>query len=375
MDIEIIRRISLAKHLYELAVSSLRSNSDTYLFSAVNLLQDSVEAFLIALADHVNAAVDQNTKFDKYFVLIDEKIAPRELPFKSKLLWLNRIRVNSKHYGIQPARDECNRLAIAVHEFFDEVSSEHLGASFSTISAIDLLNDGETKLSLLQAKADLDKGDIEHCATNCRKAIFLEIEKEYDIAAYKDGKPLGFARVLTHAPFFALNQEYIDKNVMNPTDYIVYDHSHISQQLLTYGVDNTAFWNVWRLTPEVYKNKQGVWIVKHEFAKLDKKLLSETIEYIYSTTVDIILAIHRTRQAIKGPAFGHYDVTLSEENVPVFERADKNSRVIGTTPTGMLTIGTDFRVEGFEGDGPYWHIYHFSDKLMLFGFIYKDYVK
>ena len=90
MDIETVRRISLARHLYQLGKSSLESPNDMYLFAAVNLLQDAVEAFLIAVADFVQAEIDQNTKFDKYFVLINEKISPKELPFKSRLIRLNR---------------------------------------------------------------------------------------------------------------------------------------------------------------------------------------------------------------------------------------------------------------------------------------------
>lgn len=62
-----------------------------HLFSAVNLFQDAVEVFLVAVADYVEASIDQNTKFDKYFVQINQKIAPKELPFKSKLLRLNRV--------------------------------------------------------------------------------------------------------------------------------------------------------------------------------------------------------------------------------------------------------------------------------------------
>ena len=138
MNLETIRRISLARHLFELGNSSLRSSNDLHLFAAVNLLQDAVEAFLLAVSDQVGASIDQNTKFDKYFVLINERIAPKELPFRTKLLRLNRIRVASKHHGIQPARDECDRVAISVREFFDEVSSSLLGAPFATVSAIDL---------------------------------------------------------------------------------------------------------------------------------------------------------------------------------------------------------------------------------------------
>jgi hypothetical protein len=69
MDIETVRRIALARHLNELAVSSLRSSNDLHLFASANLLQDAIEAFLLAVADHVGAAIDQHTGFDKYFVL------------------------------------------------------------------------------------------------------------------------------------------------------------------------------------------------------------------------------------------------------------------------------------------------------------------
>ncbi len=105
MDIEVLNRIILARHLYELGLNASKSSNDNFLFAAINLLQDSVEAFLLAIADHLDAGIDQNTKFDKYFELINKKIEPKELPFRNKLIRVNRLRINSKHYGIQPARD------------------------------------------------------------------------------------------------------------------------------------------------------------------------------------------------------------------------------------------------------------------------------
>ena len=155
MDIETVRLVSLARYLHELGVSNLRSGNDLRLFAAVNLLQDAVEFFLIAVARQVGARIEDRMDFDKYFVAIDEKISPKQLPFKSKLLTLNKIRVNAKHYGIQPDRDECRRLALSVREFFDEVTTSHLGASFATLSAIDLHRDGEVRNALLEAKTAL----------------------------------------------------------------------------------------------------------------------------------------------------------------------------------------------------------------------------
>lgn len=375
MDIETVRRLNLARHLYELGTASLRSANDMQLFSAANLLQDAVEAFLIAIADHVGAAISQSTTFDKYFIAINDKIAPKELPFKSKLLRLNRVRVDSKHYGIQPARDECDRLAVAVREFFDEVSNSILSASFSTVSVIDLLNDGKTKTVLLEAKSALEKGDLRECAICCRKALFLEIERHFDIYEYKDGKPVGILAGFTDAPYFARSKQYVDANVCDPTDFIVYDHSSLDQRLLKEGADNTAYWNVWRLTPEVYRKKDGKWIVKEEFGKLDDSVLHDRIDYIFSATLDVVLSIHRTWQATKWIDRGKFYMDLKQENVPVYEKADKNSNVKTHTPAGVTRLDTDYRIEGLNDDGPYWHVAHFGDGFSVWGFIHNDFVK
>ena len=372
MDIEVIRRICLARHLYELGLGSIKSANDLYLFSGVNLLQDAVEAFLVAVADFVGATLEERTNFDKYFVLINEKINPRELPFKNKLLRLNRIRVESKHHGIQPARDECQRLALAVREFFDEVSSLILNVNFATISTIDLLKEGEVKEILLKAKKELDGGDLNECAISCRKAIYLEVEQWYDISEFKDepvvkALPIAFSR----APFYAKNKQYIDENVVDPTDYIVYDHTHLDQELLKYGVDNTTFWNIWRLTPEVYRTKEKEWVVKYDFEKLDTDVLKDSIEYIFNATVDIILSIHVKREAIKTSSHRKYYLELKQEEVPIYEKADMTSRIVATTPKGLTKVNCDYHIIGLKGDGLYWH----TDELALWGFIHNDYVK
>lgn len=300
ISIEVIRRLCLSRHLYEIGLTSLKSANDLYLFSGVNLLQDAVEAFLVGVADFVGVALDEKMHFDKYFVLISEKIK-QDIPFKNPLLRLNKIRISSKHYGIQPARDECQRLVLIVRAFFEEVSSSILAVNFATVSTMDLPKEGETKELLLSAKNSLDSGDLPTCAISCRKAIFLELERNYDVSGFKDGAARrGFAlSFITNAPFFARNKDYIEKHVKVPTDYIVYDHSDLDQELLKYAVDNAAFWNVWRLTPAVYRTENEAWIVKYDFNKLDTETLKVNIEYIFNTTVDIIIAIHSKKESIK----------------------------------------------------------------------------
>lgn len=372
MDIETVRRISLARHLYQLGKSSLESSNDMHLFAAVNLLQDAVEAFLIAVSDYVQAEIDQNTKFDKYFVLINDKIFPKELPFKSKLLRLNRIRVDSKHYGIQPARDECDRVVVSVREFFDEVSSSVLGVNFSTVSAIDLLAAGEIKDLLLEAKTAHEAGDHETCVVACRKVLYVAVEHRYDVSQFREAKPLGLLARINRAPYFARDPQYIQENVKDPTDYIVRDHSRIDQDLLKDGVDTTAFWNVWRLTPEVYRSEDKQWVIKHDFGKLDAATLADNAEYVFSTTVDMALAIDASRKAVRWKQHGRYYVKLAREGVPIYEKADVGSKVAATTPAGMTQINTDYRVSGLMGDGPYWHVNEMAKDAWLLGYIYND---
>ena len=376
MDIEVIRRICLARHLFELGNSSLKSANDLYLFSSANLLQDAVEAFLLAVADFVNANIGFNTSFDKYFSLINDKIKPKELPFKAKLLRLNKIRVNSKHYGIMPSREECERIIISVREFFEEVSSSVLDVNFSTVSTIDLLKDGKAKEYLLQAQKHLNDKEFEECSIFCRKAIYQELLWNYNISKFQDPtKSTGLLSGFSNAPYYARNKDYIEKNVKTPTDFIVLDHSHLDQELVKYSIDNTTFWNIWRLTPDVYKNEDDEWTVKYEFDKLEKEILEDKIEYIFNSAIDTILSIHVKKENIKSKDYRKFFIELKQDEVPVFEKADSSSNVIGTTPAGLTKLDCDYHIIGLKGDGPYWKIRHFGDEIMLSGFIENDYVK
>ena len=161
----------------------------------------------------------------------------------------------------------------------------------------------------------------------------------------------------------------------DPTDYICYDRRDLDQELLKYSVDNTAFWNVCRLTPRVYQTKEKEWVVKYDFDKLDLEILKDNIEYIFNATIDIILAIHTKKESTKTSSSRKYYLELKNEEVPIYEKADATSKVVGTTPKGMTRLDCDYHVTGLQGDGPYWHLSHLEDEQFLYGFIHNDYIK
>ena len=212
--------------------------------------------------------------------------------------------------------------------------------------------------------------------TSCRKAIYVEIEKNYDISDFNsDDPPKGLLGAFSEAPYYTRNKKYIEENVTCPTDFIVLDHSHLDQKLLKLSVNNTSFWNIWRLTPEVYKKRDGGWIVKHEFDILDKRNLIENIEYIFNTTVDIIYSIHTTKQKTKTKEYLFFIANLNSDEIDVYEKADKTSKIIGKTPKGLFEVDCVYHIEGLKGDGPYWKIRHMGKEKYLFGYISNDYIK
>ena len=110
------------------------------------------------------------------------------------------------------------------------------------------------------AEEAFSAGDFETCLVNCRKAIFVRIESNYDISPFgNDAEPKGLGLWLfgNKAPFFARSKDYINKSVKDATDYIVLDHKEVEMDLMKSGMDSVSFWNILRLTPQVFRAGQG----------------------------------------------------------------------------------------------------------------------
>jgi hypothetical protein len=113
-------------------------------------------------------------------------------------------------------------------------------------------------------------------------------------------------------------------------------------------------------------------VVKHEFVKLDAELLADKIEYIFATTIDVVLELHTARKAVKSPMYGRYYLELLKDCVNVYEKADRTSKVVATSPPDLLRLDTDYKVLGLQGDAFYWHVHDMGENHMLWGFIHAD---
>jgi len=375
MNQSTLNKVLLSRSLYHLAKENLVSPSGVRLSIACNLLQDSVECFLLALSEHVNAGVSQGTHFDKYFELINQKIAPQELPFRVRLIALNKLRVNSKHYGLEPSKVELEPLLTTVWEFFDELTRSNFGKAFATISLVDLLRDDEAKDLLRQAEDAFKTGKHANCLTLCRQALFVTFEWQYDARKFLEGESntLGLALLGSKVPYFARDRKYIEENVNDPTDYVIYDYNDLEMELMKNGVDSVAYWNVWRLTPEVYRvSRDRPWIVKNDLRKLDSEGLSDRAEYVLTTTTDILLTVDQKHGKTRSPDYRRYYLMLKRDSVPVYSKASKSSAVKHTTPPGLRKIFCNYSVTGLDDSHSYWHVSHWEDDVSLHGFVHEE---
>lgn len=350
-----LKRLVLTRYYLGLADGHAKSGREVDVFVTVNQLHEAIETFLIAAAAHVNAAIGTREEFASYFDKIDQKISPMQLPFRSKIIRLNKARIMAKHDSIVPDRSELPGFLTTVREFLMEATNMVFSADFRAVSLIDALSEGPERSFLYEAQTAFERGDFAGTLIACRKAIYLRHEKSYDAKLFLEGQKNGFDAVFSRVPFYARNEEYLSKYVKEPADYIILDHSKIDSELVKDGLDSHQFWNIWRLTPRVYLAENDRWIVRHEPGKVEAPDVEENASYVLDSTVDHFIALERARarQRMVGPS--RWAVTSGPSGTRLFVRASESSDVVDTVPPGV-TLNADAATEGLDGEAMFWRV-------------------
>ena len=370
MNEHVVRMVRLARRAFLLSRQQVASVRELDLCLGVNLLQDAVEIFLLAVAEHLEVALKRNSTFDAYIEGIRSKTGT-DLPFSNRLLGLNKLRVNVKHYGIVPDRTEAQSFVAVAAEFFEEVSVTRLGRSFSTISLIDLIRSDDRREILEGAQAAYENERYADCLVECRKAIFLAVEWHYDVSSFAEPKSIeaSWSQAFCSAPQFARTPEYISDHVTEPTEYIVYDRQQLELDLLKYGMDSVSFWNIWRLTPAVFKRRDDKdWITRYDPGKLEAPDISDRAAYVLDATTELLLSMEDSLRATRTAGSQPIAITLKDGDVPVLRHARSDSVSLMIVPTDLRALSADYAVTGFDGR-KYWKVSHFDGSHFIAGFI------
>ncbi|MFX3544896.1 hypothetical protein [Ralstonia mannitolilytica] len=170
-----LSQVVLCRGLYGEAESYLAKDGDMYVGMAVSIAQDAVELFLRAvMKDRPVAGKKIPDDFVGCMDYIDS-VAPQDsnqhVPFRAKLIELNKARVNFKHYGLIPNRTDARRLLGYVADFFEDASARFFNIRFSDVSASDLLTSEDVRERLKKAEQALRDGDLEQSMGYSAEAV------------------------------------------------------------------------------------------------------------------------------------------------------------------------------------------------------------
>ncbi|MDC0659670.1 hypothetical protein N6L27_16835 [Leisingera sp. SS27] len=138
------------------------------------------------------------------------------------------------------------------------------------------------------------------------------------------------------------------------------DSNHLDAELAKMRIDHGTWWNIWRLTPEVYRHVQSdAWTVKNDLKVFEAEGIEARAHYAFDNTVDIIRKKQNFQKSLRWINGSSNYIVKPKRGVKIFRKADRNSEVVKIFPDGLSSIRTEYSTPGLNGEGTYWHVSHF----------------
>lgn len=188
-------------------------------------------------------------------------------------------------------------------------------------------------------------------------------EKRFDVSVFKDiddSQPRGLLSpgFGCQAPAYAKTNRYVRDNVRNPFNYVVLDHSVLDAELLKDGIDTRLFWNIWRLTPEVWRRPSGDWIVKQDIDILHSNNLESDLQYSIDGMIQIVLGKQASLSLERYKSRGGLWAVRVRSGACLFSKASKDSTINDTVPSDVGHLYVLEAVQGLDSDDWFWSAHH-----------------
>lgn len=339
---------TLLAHLRPLCTSS-----DRYLATAgLIALQDALE--LVVFGSLMVLGVDEERSLKK--VSFDELLGELrrkgiKIPNLTKLKSLNEQRVLAKHAGEVAEPVTVRSFHDAALRAIDSITLQVLGKSLTDFFVCDVVTQGKTREHLKASALAIDEGRFLDSMVACRKAFYLAFEKPYDISGWSDFGVFGVPTTLDllrrgglKAPEYMRNREWIEHNVIVPTDYVQVDSERWRLDALELGISTADLANVRALTPSVYRAKNEDWFVVHRLAIDDSEAMARRC---FDLVLTCVLKKQEHLQRHESPSLDLELVQHSEFGLGVLRaRPQDEAEVIHTIQTGYsYQVGRVITVE------------------------------
>ena len=350
--------------------------------SGLIVLQDALEHIFLSCL--IELGVDEKKSIENFSFdqLIGElKTKDIRVVKSGTLKALNKQRVIIKHYGqVSDPSTVANYYQVAQYAV-NKILKQVIGKTLQEISLHELIQNNEVKGYLSEAATALEDEKYDQAIVNVRKAVFIEIEKDYCIYDWRNSdlnEPVlaSLGRDGTKAPLYTRNKKWISETVTNPFDYIQLDHDRIRQDLLEWGVSTQDFWNVLRLTPEVMRlTTDGEWLLKGEVKHIRQAATEENARYCLDRAVTF-LSKKEAHQSLSRWLDYTPDQDLNvriKRRQPLFRKASKESENVAEL-AGDSIYKAHAIVPGLDGKGRFIKISHFQEPELTYlgGYVDMD---
>jgi hypothetical protein len=167
-----INQLLLSKRLYIIGANYVEAPDPISAGMAISLFQDSIEILCWSVLKDLDASVKENTPFTSFFDLVEKapkNLESKKLPFKAKILELNKARVNFKHYGNLPDISEANKFKGYAEEFLRVSFNDFFNADFDSISLSQLIPFADVRVSVESAEKALSANNMKEAACELAK--------------------------------------------------------------------------------------------------------------------------------------------------------------------------------------------------------------
>ncbi len=370
-----------ARALFDKA-QELCTVDDKFLASAgLVVLQDAIElviySCLIELGADEHKSIESLT-FDQLIGELNKLGKP--IQKSGTLKALNKQRVIIKHYGQIADPDAVRNYYEAAQLSTNVLLKDIMGKDLQEILLADAIKNNTIKDHITEACTAIESRKYFNALIEIRKAIYIAIEEDYSVFGWKDHpreKEEGVFEALSKggrkAPWYTKNKEWIEKNVNDPFDYIQIDHDKLRIDLLEWGVSTQDLWNIWRLTPEVFYDKDSkLWKVNLDLEHFRGAATEQNARYCLDRAVSLLIKkqshLDLSRQLRYGPEY-YFSVRMKEDQ-PLYSKASTKSLTAHTLRKGMV-YRADSIVPGLSEDIDFIKIAHIQNEgpEFLYGYV------
>ena len=352
MKSEVLNALLTARTLFDTARRQCLIRDRHIASAGLIIVQDAVELVLYACL--IEKGVDEAKAVESFTFdqLIGELKRIGLAVIKSGTLKaMNKQRVLIKHHAqlAEPA---------AVRQYYkasllaaDSLLTEVVGKPLRQVVLADAVSGPELKALIDETTKHIDDQRYMEALIATRKALFLAVEKDYDIRKWEEHDPAQGTNLLlgvgNKAPYYTRDNTWIQRNVTNPLDYIQLDHERIHIEMMELGIDPTEFFNVWRLTPKVYRLSADVWAIDME-PRTETVATENNARYCLDVVVSILMNQQLRKRLVRSPDYRSWKVRLIRSQ-PLLKRAALDAEHQGVTfVEGDSCVGIHV-VSGFDG--------------------------